>query len=187
MSLRKSQLEIFVETYLKSLKSHLVRRSDRKYIQKAINMIIAITAGSPCCLVGTSSIDLFTPYDNKLTNTVRVLINELDRRKWKQSIARTIKLLENSIFINCCLNPSDLFYIMPVVNDCNILGALVVDGVTIPPGIGNEAHTPQDFVDLMNAAYTGYATFTLVNEGLVKVQLATKHTSLTFDFTIQCR
>lgn len=105
MSITKSQLEIFVETYLKSLKSHLIRKSDRKYIQKAINMITAITTDSPCCSSPTEIINLFTPFDNKLTNTVRVFLTGIDRRKYKQSIERTISLLNNSILSPCCIIP----------------------------------------------------------------------------------
>lgn len=102
MAFTKSQLEIFVETYLKSLKSHLVKRSDRKYIQKAINMIIAITTDSPCCTNPDDTIELFTPFDNKLTSTVSELLQKIDRRRHKQSIERTLNLLRNILVSTCC-------------------------------------------------------------------------------------
>lgn len=102
MAITKSQLEIFVDTYLKSLKSHLVKRRDRKFIQKAISMITAITADSPCCSDDTAVIDLHTPYDNFFTNTVRVLLTGVDRRKFGQSIQRVLDKLYNALFDPCC-------------------------------------------------------------------------------------
>lgn len=100
--IKQSQLELFVIAYLKRIRSKAVLRRERKYIQKAISMIIAITSDSPCCTDPNGSIDLSTPYDNTLTNTIRVLINGVDRRKWKQSIERVLQLLNDQLNDPCC-------------------------------------------------------------------------------------
>lgn len=100
----QSQLELFVIAYLKRTRSKAVVRRERKYIQKTISLIIAITAESPCCTDDIAVIDLHTPYDNQLTNTTRVLLHGIDRRKYKKSIERTILLLQNILTPPCCEN-----------------------------------------------------------------------------------
>lgn len=100
----QSQLELFTTAYLKRIRNKGVLRRERKFIKKAISMLIAITADSPCCTDAFAVIDLYTPYDNTLTNAVRTLTIGINRRKWGKSIQRILDLLNNTLNDPCCDN-----------------------------------------------------------------------------------
>jgi len=99
----QSQLELFVIAYLKRIRAKSTLRRERKFIIKAIAMIIAITADSPCCQEDPEPVLFGTPNDNTLTNTIRTLISGIDRRKHGKSIQRTLLLL-NQYLYECCVN-----------------------------------------------------------------------------------
>lgn len=190
MAITKSQLEIFVETYLKSLKSHLVRRSDKKYIQKAANMILAATTDSPCCTDNTTVIDLYTPHDNKLTDTIRAFLQKIDKRRWKQSLKRTILLLQRVVFDPCC--PLTTLFNLVYSKDpgCSNSSTLFINGDPVGSGFTTTGsdNIYQDMVNGLNATYGIVGTFYLYADNVIAFRLNAQSPEdvITLNVVINC-
>lgn len=92
----KSQLELFVERYVKNISHFGNIRSKKKIILKALYMIDA-ELGIPCCNDPFATVS-YTREDDILTNFLRNYFAEnFDRRKNKNSLTRIKSMLINAL------------------------------------------------------------------------------------------
>src|SRR5580692_467859 len=107
----ETALEFWVQAYLKKLSKSFNRRSEEKYIQKAI-MMINIVFGAPCCFDPVNVVNLITPNDNTLTHTVRQLLqpDKIIRRDYRLSLFRILDILNDRLYGECCTDTLTITY-----------------------------------------------------------------------------
>jgi len=94
-----SPLELYVESYLRGTSRKLI---NKKFIQKALALVDE-KLGVPCCANPSATINLFTRFDNDLTNTVRMMLVSLPKKGNVQALNRVHKLLTNFLTPPCCI------------------------------------------------------------------------------------
>jgi hypothetical protein len=96
-------LEVWTKGYLQKLSKSFNRRSEAKYIEKAI-MMVNIVFGEPCCSDPENLINLITPNDNTLTHTFRQLLHKekITRREYRLSLLRILDMLNHRLYGDCC-------------------------------------------------------------------------------------
>lgn len=104
-------IEIWIDAYLKKLSKTFNRRSEAKFIEKAI-MRINIVFGQPCCSDPENFVTLITPNENALTRTVRQLLqpDKIVRREYRLSLFRILNRLNNILYGQCCDAPVTVIY-----------------------------------------------------------------------------
>lgn len=115
-------LETWIRGYLKKLSKTFNRRSDAKFIEKAI-MLINIVFGHPCCDDPENVVNLITPNDNELTHTVKQLLqrDKIIRREYRLSLFRILDLLNDVLYGKCCVDTVTVSFTSPTVSTGSIL------------------------------------------------------------------
>ncbi len=112
----KSQIELFVISYLKRLRNTNKFRSEKVFLEKSI-AIIDWFLGVPCCGDPTGSVE-FSHRDNTLTRFLsQQLTTDRDRRSLRKSLERTRELIGDILVDPCCNLP-----LLPITFN-NITGA----------------------------------------------------------------
>ena len=98
---RKSPLEEWVYGYLKKLSKGGSKKSEARFIEKAINDISTVLA-DPCC-AGFPKIAV-TPFDNELTRAISAVLQTgaTTRPTRKQSLLRILDNLNDVLYGDCC-------------------------------------------------------------------------------------
>lgn len=100
--LRRSNIEMFVEAWLKKLRNVSNKRSERKYVEKAITLLTAYNTQA-CCEDIPEPME-FARQDNDLTEYIKkTLGGSFDRRKYRQSLDRAIEQLTFFLEDPCCV------------------------------------------------------------------------------------
>lgn len=104
-----SNIEQYTEAYITKIKGGNKLRSERKYLQKTLN-IIEFYLGAPCCEQNDSepgSVE-FSRLDNSLTVFVKNNLNDaFAKRKYRKSLERTQRLIRQTL-INYCCDPFEI-------------------------------------------------------------------------------
>lgn len=96
MPFHKTPLELFVNSFVKQKKRD---KTGRNFINKAVALIDGKLGY--CCDHPSGTLDLVTPNDNILTNTVRMYLTTMTRAGNEQSLTRAKEKLQGFI-TQCC-------------------------------------------------------------------------------------
>lgn len=94
-----SALDLFISAYLNT-KSR--SNTQRIFVEKALALVDE-KLGVPCCLDPDATIELYTRFDNDLTNGVRMMLAGLPRKGNVQSLNRAHRILYKFLHSPCCV------------------------------------------------------------------------------------
>lgn len=96
--MKHTPLEIFVQSYIRS---HNRKSLSKKSIQRAIYLINR-KLNNPCCTDEDAVVTETFYINDNFTNTVQQFLNLITIKNNKESLNRTVDLLEKAIGIPCC-------------------------------------------------------------------------------------
>lgn len=94
-----SPLELFVTAYLRQTSR---RGINKDYIRKALALVDE-KLGVPCCVDPSATIQLYTRFDNDLTNAVRMMLVSLPKKGNVQALNRVHRILYKFLNPPCCV------------------------------------------------------------------------------------
>ena len=102
MRIKLHPIEILARYYIKFLRKTNNFRKERHFVDKATKMIDTIL-NSPCC-GEENAVTFSTPKKNQWIHSLKAMLLKVDVIKWKESLERAKKVLDDGIHLPCCID-----------------------------------------------------------------------------------